>query len=295
MTKANPMRRDMTLTDSRFVMNKPIDRSQRVYLAKTRIHNFARRAAYLSYGIARGVRAEPQLIVIIGQMRAGSTMLTHILGSNPGMIGFGETHLSYRNALDRRAVAGKVLYVMRDVTPDSLDIAATTFIDKSLHNYQLDLRHIGVVAAPSVRPILLVREPAGSIGSTIAAFGFSFEDALYYWTNRLDMMGRYAVALADRGRPPSLVVYDELVERPDAVLRHLTDGLGLAEPLSARYDTDVLVRTSMKGGDHSVYVTEGEIVPARRDHSDVLGSADLGSVEDEYARTLEILRRACAR
>ncbi|MGV2388843.1 MAG UNVERIFIED_CONTAM: sulfotransferase [Microcystis novacekii LVE1205-3] len=37
-------------------------------------------------------------------MRSGSSLLTHILNSNPEIIGFGETHLVYESEQDFKAL-----------------------------------------------------------------------------------------------------------------------------------------------------------------------------------------------
>ncbi|MDY7013544.1 MAG: sulfotransferase family protein, partial [Cyanobacteriota bacterium] len=54
-------------------------------------------------------RLQPyRVLFILSHMRSGSSLLTHILNSNPEIIGYGETHLQYSSEADFKRLMLKV-------------------------------------------------------------------------------------------------------------------------------------------------------------------------------------------
>jgi len=46
-------------------------------------------------------RGQPyRILLILSHMRSGSSLLTHLLNSNPEIIGYGETHIQYASEQD---------------------------------------------------------------------------------------------------------------------------------------------------------------------------------------------------
>src|SRR3981081_4049252 len=75
-------------------------------------------------------------IFVIGHMRSYSSLLCHILGSNPAISGYAETHQSYFGSTDLRRLARKV----RETK--GAERLGPYILDKMLHN--------GLAIAPNI-------------------------------------------------------------------------------------------------------------------------------------------------
>jgi hypothetical protein len=216
--------------------------------------------------------------MILSHMRSGSSLLTQLLASHDEIVGYGELFLGYRRRSDLWALNGKALSVSGQKTP-----RGKYAIDKVLHDYLLETDNYARIAE-EVRPIILVREPAGSIGSLITSFGMSGADAFEYYTGRLRTLARYveaggAVALS----------YEQLIHRTNEVFHLLEQFLDLEVPLQETY------RPRSRGSDPSANLRAGRILRDDKvvDHRATVEESLLRRAEYEYARTWDRLTECC--
>lgn len=182
--------------------------------------------------IARRIdRGDLRFLFVVSHMRSGSTLLVHILNTSRRIVGYGETHTTYR---DRADLARLTLNVARSFRrPWLRDLYV---LDKLLFEYVPRLQFL--VEEP-VKLILLVRRPEESLPS-ILRFRPGNEEwdearALEYYVGRLESMARCAEFCADPARTFALT-YDQLIGETTEALPALGDFLGLDDSLSERYD-----------------------------------------------------------
>lgn len=110
----------------------------------------------------RSVHARNPLVLVIGTMRSGSTLFSHLLFTNPRIIGVGEAWRIYRSPLDFDRTAAKLLAMRRTLyRRDQL------FQDTLLHNHLLPKPE--VLLDERIRLLFLVREPLAVLGSLFRA------------------------------------------------------------------------------------------------------------------------------
>jgi hypothetical protein len=234
------------------------------------------------YSFVTRDRGPHRCIFLLSHMRSGSTLLVHLLISNPAICGYGETHLTYSSRKDLDALICHVLFKRRVFLPGKERFV----LDKILHNHLLDLEHLEFVCSEDVFVIFLIREPLGSISSAIKNLDYSEHQALRYYINRLSMLERSARKLA-QVRPYVFVTYEQLLSQTDRVFRRLQRYLMLQQPLSERYE--VLPTTGTRGmGDFSKNITTGRIVRDNRRTREVRISSEA------LEQGLKVFNRCCA-
>ena len=194
-------------------------------------------------------------------MRSGSSLLLHILATNPDIAGFGESHLCYGDLDDLARLRRRI---RRHLPTKKRDRRYA--LDKILHDHL----HLAdeVLQHADGRFIVLLREPRSAVASMIHAFpkwfGTTelthrqrFQRAAGHYHLRLSGLVRTARRIADLNRA-LFVRHQDLLEETDRVLRTLEDFLGLKAPLSTRYD--LLPTTGGVGmGDHSAALKSGVV------------------------------------
>ena len=98
-----------------------------------------------------------KILLLCGHMRCGSSMLVHVLNTNPEITGYGETHYRYEEPRDF-AVLG--LMVSRAFRKWSLPDGYV--MDKLTSDYMVNR---DLLASDAVRVLFLVRHPEQSIPS----------------------------------------------------------------------------------------------------------------------------------
>ncbi len=201
-------------------------------------------------------RSQPlRPLLILGHMRSGSSLLVHLLNSNPEILGYGETHITYESAADFKRLLQRVYAQHHDY-----GMGQTYVFDKLLHDQKLandDLLH-----APLTRALFLLREPTRSLASMLDIKPhWQASDALDYYVNRLATLTRYAEILGrERG---ALVEYEQILADSQAVFALLQDFLGTRAGFSEQYQ--VTATTGMRGvGDSSEQIKAGRIVRKER-------------------------------
>lgn len=189
-------------------------------------------AFLLARATLRSLGARPATAVLImGHMRAGSTLLTHVLLGHPDLIGCGERNAAYRSTTDldkleiasrmhRRAGLRRVRYAVDQV------------------NHDLLTPEPGLLADERVRCIFLIRDPDPTIRSILELTRRYYEPwsearAEDYYVSRLGTLARHADIIG-RDRLVALT-YGELVTQTQSALRRIESFLGLESPLHERY------------------------------------------------------------
>jgi hypothetical protein len=177
------------------------------------------------------VTCKTRYLFLLSHMRSRSTVLSHVLGSNPEICGYSELHRSYRTRMD-------LLKMRVDLYDDCRQQLSNKFLlDKLLHNQCWISDEILESEKPKV--IILLREPESTLRS-IVNMGHRtgvewYKDPVKagdYYRSRLESLERYARRL--RGQY-YFADAEDVVTQPDSVLNGLSDWLGLQQPLQKSY------------------------------------------------------------
>lgn len=195
---------------------------------------------------------EAQALLLLGHMRCGSTLLTHLLLAQPGIVGCGERNTPIRDARDfdqlelasrirQRALLRHVRYAVDQINHDHLTPVPA------------------LLACPRVRCIFLIREPGPAIGSILELTRRFYEPwpaarAAEYYASRLRSLVRLAEAIG-QDRFVALT-YDDLVIRTRMAFCRLESFLGLDVPLRDSY---VLQSFTGTRGDPTQKIRTGRI------------------------------------
>lgn len=215
-------------------------------------------------------------LFIIGHMRSGSSLLTHLLNSNPEILGYGETHIKY--------VGRRSLLELRDdvherfAAHDALPAHHRYTMDKILHPYILDP---SVLRVKPLKIVVIVRHPTNALPSILDLdldFIQTAQRVLKYYRRTLQRMTEW---LSCYDRPYLVIDYDELVNRPETVLRRLSDYLDLQEPLTTKYDA--MWATGEPGiGDSSLHIHEREITSTSTSYNTEVPSHVITEAQGHY-------------
>lgn len=218
--------------------------ADRYYLARCRLR---RRGAF-------------RYLFILGHMRSGSTLLTHLLASNRDVIGFGETFLSYASRQDLACLICTAYRAHRRIRMHEKYV-----LDKILHNGLT----IGdeILRSKDCYFIFLIREPIGAVASMVKAFPDWFtgetldsetvrSNALEHYMGRLAQLCKYAETIACKERT-LLLSHSQLENDTTTTFKKLEAMLDLREPLTERYT--VTRTTGRRGGDPSPNILLGYI------------------------------------
>ena len=205
------------------------------------------------------ITCRTQYLFILSHMRSRSSLLSHILGSNPSICGYSELHKHYftrKDFLEMRIQLYKEF---------GWNIKNKYLLDKILHNFHGISPKIFKMAKPKV--IFLLRDSKSTLESLIA-MGYQhnkekYKDAnkaLEYYRDRLSYLEKYAQQLEG---DYYFIESDDLVENTDQVLANLSTWLNLEQPLVKNYS--IFKKTSKVGhGDFSNNLKSGTILKATR-------------------------------
>ncbi|MEO0869785.1 MAG: sulfotransferase [Cyanobacteria bacterium J06642_11] len=211
-------------------------------------------------------RSKPyRFLLLLSHMRSGSSLLTHLLTTNPEVIGYGETHTNYADSQDFKELLRKVYWQAQDFRTlqdiQNLRMNHTYVMDKVLHNKKfLDHKFL---ASEQIYSIFLLREPERSLAS-IADLKphWNQQDTIDYYAERMAMLVEYARLIQDPQRM-LVVSYEQLLENTPKVLTTLQQFLQTQAPFTEEYK--VLKTTGMKGvGDSKGKIKAGKIVRSQR-------------------------------
>ncbi|GAB5450529.1 MAG: hypothetical protein Hals2KO_08570 [Halioglobus sp.] len=194
-------------------------------------------------------------IFLLSHMRAYSSLLGHIFGSNPAICGYYEMHIGYHSW--KSLLRQKLLY-FRDEPPKP---GYKSMFDKVLHNDHAVAANI--LNHPRVSVIFALRPPQQTVPSIVKLYRSTdpthdFSDATFsahYYIRRLQELER----LASQCRQDFFYLDAEaLKEAPDTALAALTSWLQLKEPLSPDYQLQSKT-SAQRYGDSSAALRSGHI------------------------------------
>lgn len=240
------------------------------------------------YQLRYGWRPE-KYIFILSHMRSGSSLLTHLLASNPAICGYGETRTRYYNRRQFGVLTGKVLYTLRG---GLLSGHEKYVLGKVLHDRFLKPEHAAVLPGDKSKVVFLLRAPKGTLNSLRQTLGHSETSALDHYLKRLATMEDLARKLTSQASC-AVLTHDQLLHRTDQVFRLLERFLELDRPLTETYQ--ILPTTGQKRiGDPSTKILSGKILrdepePARVTISD----ETIKAAKDKYEICLSRLQDSC--
>ena len=233
--------------------------------------------------------APRKYLFVVSHMRSYSSLLCHILNSNPAIDGYVEMHRPYNKELDLLELTFRV----RSTTGSPLK--GRYVVDKILFNYPLDDQ---ILKRRDVHAIFSVRNPDQAVRSILAMgarrkkpdWKSDPEKAVAYYVRRMRRMSQQAKVMRSRSL---YFEADELVDNPDRVLESLTGFLRLDRPLRPQYETSQLTGRG-KWGDASKFIRSGEIVRERDDYSEIeLPEPLLRKAQDAYDEARTKLAKFC--
>lgn len=217
---------------------------------------------------------QPVYLLILGHMRAGSTLLAHLLMNHPHISGIGERNQPYTTTRDFDRLQVDIAYYGRQwqTTPYLLDqINHTRFFCKpTLLNH------------PQVRLIFLIREPQAALASMVAVlgkhYGMTTAEAVAYYEERLTALTGMAGSVSHPNRL-FFLTYADLTENSQTTLTKLTRFLGINPPLSGHYQAYTFTG---QRGDPSANIHAGRILPNKNKHHLDLPPETLNAVQSVY-------------
>jgi len=198
-----------------------------------------------------------QMLFIIGHMRSGSSLLVHILNTNPEIIGYGETHYSYCEKSNFGDVAFKIYRVFKKIP-----FGEKYILDKILHSYLI--KDFNLLEETKI--IFLLRNPSEALPSIyeLGMDGYTPAISFDYYIDRLEQVK----AIARKHDPDNwiFITYEDLINATDQTFQDIENLLGLGKELTRHYST--IWSTGEAGiGDTSNYIYEGEIVKKKTSKS----------------------------
>jgi hypothetical protein len=179
--------------------------------------------------------AVPDVLLLLGHMRSGSTLLLHLLLTHPEFAALGERNVPYATAGDLARLA---LAARRTGTPAFRRLRYV--VDQLNHNRLIP--EPALLESPRLRVVFLLREPYSALASLLelsrAYYGGSWaiRDAVAYYVARLEGLTDLATRI---GAPQRVawVEYESLTATPEEILEALRVFLGLNVGFSSHYPT----------------------------------------------------------
>lgn len=194
------------------------------------------------------------VLFVLGHMRSGSTLVSHILQNNQNIACLGETHITYRNDFSFRKLRIELAGYLNDRTEWIADkILLTDHIKCSLNTLNKYVDKI----------IVVYREPLGSINSmldyshTLGKNRQTKEELQFYYIETLSAL----IPILRNIKPESVcsINYDNFVSNPQEYLDSMSSFLSLRTPLTEKYELHD--KTGVNGtGDASDNIKAGKII-----------------------------------
>lgn len=224
-----------------------------------------------------------KVVWILSHMRSGSSLLTHILTTNPEIAGYGETHISYRSEEDFRKLMFKIYWNSREYRNiqdlANLSLHETYLLDKLLHPNKL--ANPDLLTSTNIHSILLIREPHRTLNSIRDLKPhLSEEEILKHYCERLEQLVNYAERIDSPSR--ALVVkHDQLLNQTQLVFQSLQSFLGTQAQFSEEYQ--ILKTTGKKHvGDHKGNIMAGQIVRTQRQLKEIVSPEAIQAAQTVY-------------
>lgn len=206
-----------------------------------------------------------KVLFILSHMRSGSSLLTHLLVTNPEIIGFGETHIRYSSEEDFKRLLMKLYWHGQEFQKlqdlKNLRMNHQYVLDKVLHDHKfLDESFL---TSDNIRSIFLIREPKRTLVSMLDHKPhWTEDDALFYYTKRLATLERYAKLINSKERSLA-ITHERLINSTSSAFEGFQVFLNTKESFSENYG--ILKTTGMRNvGDVKENIKTGHIVREAR-------------------------------
>lgn len=229
-------------------------------------------------------KKQPKRIFIISHMRSGSSLLTHILNSNPEILGWGERGLRYTS--EKKVIENEL----------AMKWKSRAFFKK--YKFTLDqINHLEMTPKlelfnnKNTQIIFLLREPISSLSSIINLSKKHYdgtktiEQAATYYTNRLNDLINFK-----KSTPKAyhfMLTYNDLVEDSLNKLKSLSEFLELKEPLSPKYKIEKFTGIS---GDPSKNIKSGRIIKTEKELM-VIDQKVISETLQNFNKTIQFLSK----
>lgn len=175
--------------------------------------------------------SKKKYLFVVSHMRSRSSVLSHILGSNPDVCGYKELHRSYKNQM---ALINMQIDLVKDL---KCSLANKYLLDKILFN-----RIISDEILHKARPkiLFLLREPESTLKSIINMGNITgdrrfenIEKITNYYCSRMQHIEQLAFRV---GNGYFFIESNSLIENPDQTLNDISHWLDLDVPLKRTYE-----------------------------------------------------------
>jgi hypothetical protein len=234
---------------------------------------------------AVGVQS-PSALLLLGHMRSGSTLLLHLLMTNPEVSALGERGAVYSSRADlaRLMIASRIAR--------HSPFRRLRYVADQLNHNQLT-PNSRLLQDPRVRILFLLRRPEPTIASIVELYrahyrqAWSVSRAVDYYVERLGALIQIGESLAS---PicAALIPYENLTNLPQETLEALRLFLGLQQGFTQTYTT---YSFTGKYGDPGPNIAAGRIIhkaPATQAHMD---ASELERVTRAYRQCSSALAR----
>ena len=230
--------------------------------------------------------SRPLILLLLGHMRSGSSLVLHVLLTNPEVTAMGERNALYAHPGDfaRFGVAMRLA--------QGLPFKALRYVvDQVNHNALTPDDH--VLRDSRVRILFILREPEATITSLLKLSRHYYENAWSvslatdYYVDRLARLTDIGHAISSDAAA-AFIRYESLTQQPTQTLEALSSFLGLARGFSASYPIHSFTRTR---GDPGPLIASGRIVPNATVPAPELSGAASRALTDAYRRCEAALAR----
>lgn len=233
-------------------------------------------------------------LFILSHMRSGSSLLTHILTSNPAIKGYGENHIQYQSEDDLKRLLYKIYFHsqefkrFQDLT--KLRMNHTYILDKLLHDNKLSNENL--LKLDNFYFIFLIREPKRSLISMLDHKPhWTEQEAFKYYNQRLSTLARYTKIINNKNRS-LLLTYDQLINHTSSVFKTLQDFLKTSAGFSETYQ--VSKTTGMRHvGDFKEKIRSGKIIRKHRNIEIDISQSILNEAISRFEQSHLILSENC--
>lgn len=193
-------------------------------------------------------------VFLVSHMRSYSSLLCHLLNSNPQIDGYGELGIDYRSLLD--------LIAMRHKVAATIDrpLSGRYTLDKLLHP-RLGIAD-SILHAPTTHVMIGIRDPEASVRSIIT---MGLRRRRPDWKRRPKEAARYYIdrsrafrALVKRRADMLVFPTDAVIDDTDRFLAGVTEWLALKTPLQPSYELGSMTGRS-RFGDNTAQIRTGVI------------------------------------
>ena len=229
-----------------------------------------------------------RFLFILGHMRAASSLLSHILTSNPEIIGYGETHTQYYSERDLKKLILKVYgnyYQLNNMT-----MGHKYILDKVLHNNKLIdesfLQH------EQVYSLFLVRKPQRTIASILDLKpDWSEAKALNYYIERLAKLEEHAQFINNKSHS-IFIRQEQILDNTTVVFQALQTFLDTNTGFSEKYDLHKT--TGMRYvGDQTENIKSGRIIRQKRKLDIQIADLTIEKAMESYQKCCQTLSNYC--